>query len=262
MKLAIFTPAEADDVAAPVRGVYLHVHGGCFIFGDGGGMNDPRLQRIADTHGLAVVSVDYRLCPEHSHADAMTDCIVAARWLITNASAEFGTDLLLAGGESAGANLVLCALCALRDEASPPLPLPFRAVNLVYGWFDLSLSPSARAYGERRLMTTTKEYEYFAGLVCPEPAQRTQPSISPLYAELRGLPPALFSVGTEDALRDDTLFCHARYLAAGNQASIRVWPGGPHGIGHFGPHELTPLGRRCHAHIEAFLAQALEAPPA
>ena len=111
-------------------------------------------------------------------------------------------------------------------------------------------------------MTTTKEYEYFAGLVCPEPAQRTQPSISPLYAELRGLPPALFSVGTEDALRDDTLFCHARYLAAGNQASIRVWPGGPHGIGHFGPHELTPLGRRCHAHIEAFLAQALEAPPA
>ena len=201
-------------------------------------MNDPRLQRIADTHGLAVVSVDYRLCPEHSHADAVTDCIVAARWLITNASAEFGTDLLLAGGESAGANLVLCALCALRDEASPPLPLPFRAVNLVYGWFDLSLSPSARAYGERRLMTTTKEYEYFAGLVCPEPAQRTQPSISPLYAELRGLPPALFSVGTEDALRDDTLFCHARYLAAGNQASIRVWPGGPHGIGHFGPHEL------------------------
>ena len=74
--------------------------------------------------------------------------------------------------------------------------------------------------------------------------------------------PALFSVGTEDALCDDTLFCHARYLAAGNQASIRVWPGGPHGIGHFGPHELTPLGRRCHAHIEAFLAQALEAPPA
>ena len=56
------------------------------------------------------------------------------------------------------------------------------------------------------------------------------PDVSPLYADLKGLCPALFSVGTKDALLDDTLFMHARWVAAGNEAELAVYPGGAHGF--------------------------------
>jgi acetyl esterase/lipase len=60
--------------------------------------------------------------------------------------------------------------------------------------------------------------------------KRKEPDVSPIYANLRGLPPALFSVGTMDPLRDDTLFMHARWIGAGNDAEMAVYPGGVHGF--------------------------------
>ena len=67
------------------------------------------------------------------------------------------------------------------------------------------------------------------------------------------MPRALFSIGTDDPLLDDSLFMAARWASAGNEAELAVWPGGAHGVGHFGPHAKTALGRRCHARIEEFL---------
>ena len=82
---------------------------------------------------------------------------------------------------------------------------------------------------------------------------RRAPDISPLYADLKGLCPALFTVGTRDALLDDTLFMHARWIAAGNPAELAIYPGGAHGFTLF-PNELS---RRATARIDAFLNRVL-----
>ena len=63
---------------------------------------------------------------------------------------------------------------------------------------------------------------------------------------------------TDDALLDDSLFMSARHTSAGNEAELAVYPGGAHGVGHFGPHQHTALGRKCHERIEAFLEGYLD----
>ena len=72
--------------------------------------------------------------------------------------------------------------------------------------------------------------QQFYNAFLPTVADRRVPDISPLYADLKGLCPALFSVGTPDALVDDTLFMHARWIAAGNEAELAIYPGGAHGF--------------------------------
>ena len=81
------------------------------------------------------------------------------------------------------------------------------------------------------------------------PHDRSSEGCSPLFADLTGLPPALFTVGTDDALRDDTLFLAARWAAAGVEAELEVYPGAAHGVGHFGPHEFTEQGEAINARV-------------
>jgi acetyl esterase/lipase len=85
----------------------------------------------------------------------------------------------------------------------------------------------------------------------PTAIDRRNPDISPLYASLHGMPPALFSVGTADALLDDTLFMHARWLAAGNAAELAIYPGGAHGFTLF----PNALAEQAAARMDAFLRQ-------
>ncbi|GHP08837.1 hypothetical protein PPROV_000757400 [Pycnococcus provasolii] len=249
--VSIFRPSEATAA----RGCYLQVHGGCFCFGDSGGQNDPRLQELANEHGLVVVSVDYPLVPESSHAQAVDAVQAALQWLALEGGAdELGMESfggICAGGESAGANLLLCALVRMRDSGIDVRAM-LKSVNLVYGWYDLSLSDSTKNWGERRLMTNTAEYEWHAKLTCGS-VDAKDPSVSPIYSDLSQMPPALFSVGTEDALVDDTLRCFEKFRAAGNEASVHIWPGAPHGVGHFGPHASTPLGMRARRATEAWV---------
>lgn len=215
-------------VIAPqtVRGVYLHIHGGGWVLGSAE-QQDPMLERLADAAGLAVVSVEYRLAPEHPYPAGPDDCEFAAAWLIKNAKAEFGTDVLTIGGESAGGHLSAVTLLRMRDRYGFT---GFRGANLVYGAFDLSMTPSQRAFGDRRLVLRTIDMVQFYNAFLPAVTDRRVPDISPLYADLKGLCPALFTVGTQDALLDDTLFMHGRWIAAGNEAELAIFPGGAHGF--------------------------------
>jgi acetyl esterase len=208
------------------RGVYLHIHGGGWVLG-GADMQDPMLEQLADNTGLAVVSVEYRLAPEHPYPAGPDDCESAAMWLTRHAKAEFGTDALTIGGESAGGHLAAVSLLRMRDRHGYTA---FRGTNLVYGAYDMTMTPSQRAFGNERLVLRTSDIVQFANAFLPDVPDRRDPDISPLYARLHNLPPALFSVGTSDALLDDTLFMHARWIAAGNNAELDIYPGAAHGF--------------------------------
>jgi len=217
------------------KGVYLHLHGGGWVFGSADGQ-DPLLERIADLTGLAAVSVEYRLAPEHPYPAGPDDCETAAVWLAKNAQAEFGSNLLTIGGESSGAHLAAVTLLRMRDRHGFS---GFSGANLVFGAFDLRWTPSARAYGdERNLVLRARDLTNFETCFLPKGVDAADPDISPLFADLTGMPPALFSVGTDDALLDDSLFMHARWAAAGNRAELAIYPGGAHGFIAF-PGELA-----------------------
>ncbi len=231
-----------------VRGAYLHIHGGLWMIGTND-MWDGQLERLGREAGLACVSIDYRLAPEHTFPAAVDDCVAAALWLIDHAETEFGTSRLTIGGESAGAHLSVATLLRLRDEGYADA---FDATNLLYGCYDLSLTPSARrATGTIILDRTTYEggVAAFRGRTDPR-----DPTLSPLYADLTGLPPALFSVGTLDPLVDDSLFMHMSWQAAGNKSELAVYPGGLHGFNALDGELAEAANRR----VETFLHTRLE----
>jgi acetyl esterase len=234
-------------------GVYLHLHGGGWTLG-AADMQDPLLATLVDATGLVVVSVDYRLAPEHPFPAAPDDCEDAARWLIERGARELGAPARLTlGGDSAGAHLAVLTLLRLRDRHG--VTGAFRAANLVFGAFDLSMAPSARLWGDRNLVLSRPIMDFFVENLLPgvELEARRDPSVSPLYADLRGMPPALFTVGTLDPLIDDSLFMSARWRAAGAEAELRVWPEAIHGFTAF----PLAISRAANASQEAFLRTAV-----
>jgi acetyl esterase/lipase len=226
------------------RGVYLHIHGGGWTYG-AADEQDPWLDRIADSCGLACVSVEYRLAPEDPYPAGPDDCETAALWLVREAKARFGSDRLFIGGESAGAHLSLVTLLRLRDRHGLT---PFSGANLFAGCYDVSMTPSARNFGSEKLILTTRDIRLFADNFCGPHVDRRHPDVSPLYADLSGLPPALLSVGTRDPLLDDTLFLAPRWIAAGNRAEVALWSGGAHVFHRF----ESRLADQALARIDAF----------
>jgi acetyl esterase/lipase len=94
------------------------------------------------------------------------------------------------------------------------------------------MSPSQRLWGERNLVLSGPILNWFGDqfVGAYDREQRRDPDISPLFADLRDMPPAVFTVGTQDALIDDTLFMEARWRMAGNASELRIWPEAPHGF--------------------------------
>jgi acetyl esterase/lipase len=222
------------------RGVYLEIHGGGFYLGNAA-RGDARNRRLADALGVAVVSVDYRLAPEHPWPAAPEDCEAAALWLIDQAEAEFGTTRLAIGGASAGATLAVTTLLRLRDRG---LAAPFLGAALQFGTYDLSgQSPAGRLLAD----------EFFIKAYAGHAADRTNPDISPLYGDLRGLPPALLVVGALDVVLEDSLVMAARLSAAGGEVDVRVYPESPHGFTSF----ATAMAGAAIRDIDSWLAGRL-----
>lgn len=220
LKLRTLAPAQS-------RGVYLHMHGGGHVLG-AADQQDRLLERVADTTGLTAVSVEYRLAPENPYPAGPDDCEAAALWVSDHLS-DFGGAKLAIGGESAGAHLAAMTMLRLRDKHGR---MPFHAANLVFGVFDLGMTPSARNFGDERLILRTIDILKFGDAFLPGVSreERRSPELSPLYADLCGLCPALFTIGTRDALLDDSLFMHARWAAAGNRSELDIYPGACHGF--------------------------------
>jgi acetyl esterase len=269
----IFAPPvlvpEAQDVMIPTRGgelrlrvlapttraktgVYLHLHGGGWVLG-AADLQDKELLALANATGLVAASVDYRLAPENPYPAAPDDCEDAARWLVQGGTATLGAPArLFIGGESAGAHLSVVTLLRLRDRHG--ITGAFQAANLLYGSYDLSMTPSQRQWGERNLILSGAILRFFGDAYVPhlDREGRRDPDVSPLFADLRGMPPALFTVGTLDPLLDDTLFMEARWRAAGSDSILRVWPESIHGFDAF-PMKMADAAR---AAIAEYLARA------
>ncbi len=229
-------------------GVYLDIHGGGWVIGRAR-MSDQSNLALVEAFGLATVSVDYRLAPEHPYPAGPDDCEAAAVWLVENAAAEFGKELLLIGGGSAGAHLAAVTLLRMRDRHGYT---GFIGANLVYGPYDLTMTPSQRLgvgpEGGLDRAAIDRFYEMFIPGV-----DTTDPDVSPLNAHLQNMPPALFTVGSYDPLLDDSLFMHARWLAAGNESELAVYPGGPHGFDA----APIPIGQQARERVFAFIGERL-----
>ena len=208
------------------RGIFFHIHGGGWSIG-APELNDPLLESIADGANVACVSVKYRLAPENPYPAGPDDCETAALWVVREGTKRFGTSKLAIGGESAGGHLTAVTLLRLRDRHNLT---PFSAAILNYGCYDLGMTPSVRQWGSEKLVLNTQGVVAFCDFFVPDEGKRQDPDVSPLYASLSGMPPALFSVGTRDLLLDDSLFMAPRWLAAGNVAELAVYPGACHGF--------------------------------
>ena len=180
-------PLRVIEPAHPARGIYLHLHGGGWVLG-GADMQDPMLERLADNTGQTVVAPEYRLAPEHPYPAGPDDCEAAAMWLVQHGKREFGSDTLTIGGKSAGGHLTAVTILRMRDRHGYT---GFRAANIVYGAFDLSMTPSQRQFGSTRLVLRTIDMQQFYNAFLPTITDRRDPDISPLYADLKNLCPAL-----------------------------------------------------------------------
>jgi acetyl esterase len=128
---------------------------------------------------------------------------------------------------------------------------------VIFGVFDVSRTPSQRGIrvADCRDMLDPFGIEFFSEQYTPgmSDEERRSPRVSPLYADLQGLPPAIFTVGTADHLLDDSLFLSTRWAAAGNTTELAVYPDCAHGFTAF----PTELAKRATTRIETFLTRTL-----
>jgi len=237
-------------VPPDVRGAFLHVHGGGWVVGSAR-LQDAFLEELAVDCRLAVVSVNYRLAPEHPYPAGPDDCETAALWLAGQSVKEFGTDRLCIGGESAGAHLAAVTLLRLRDRHGVT---PFLTAVLASGYFDLTLTPSARGWSDKRPGPTTTDLEWFADRFAGA-ADLRDPDVSPVHAHLHDLPDALFAVGTLDALLDDTVMMSACWRAAGSHAETLILQDAIHTVYDSAP----ALARTAVGRTHEFLRERLDA---
>ena len=203
-------------VVAPEQtavGAYLHIHGGGWAL-SAANLQDPLLVELADATGLCAVSVDYRLAPEHPYPAAPDDCEDAALWLLRDGFEELGLpELATIGGDSAGGHLSAVTLLRLRDRHA--ITGAFAAANLIYGAFDLSMTPSQRLWGERNLILSTPILHYFGDMFLPGLERRGAPRPGHLAALRRAARHAARALHRRhDGPAARRLALHARALGA------------------------------------------------
>ncbi len=215
----------------PVKGVVLDFHGGGWVIGNAQ-MNDAFNVAMVNACNVATVSVDYRLAVTTPIADLMSDCLGAARWLLSDRCEEFTGLPVIVVGESAGGHLAAATLLSLK--AWPDLLRRVKGAVLYYGVYDLTGTPSVRAAGPETLVLDGPGMVDALRMLTPDSsdAQRRQPPLSPLYGDFAGLPPALLFVGELDPLRDDTLDIAERWQPFA-QVDVHLLPACPHGFIHF-----------------------------
>jgi acetyl esterase/lipase/acyl-coenzyme A synthetase/AMP-(fatty) acid ligase/acyl carrier protein len=217
-----------------------------FFHGGGYSLGSTRSHRhlavaIGRAAGAAVLSVDYRLAPEHAFPAAIDDTTAAVRWLFGRTDAP-----ILLAGDSAGGGLVVATMIALRDLE---LPLP-RAGICLSPWVDLTCTADAyERLAERDPLLTPGELRRMASAYL-QGADPRHPLASPALADLSGLPPLLIQVGSDELLLDDARRLARVGRAAGVEVVLEEWPDMIHAWPWYFP--VLDEGRRAIARAGAF----------
>jgi len=241
--------------------VLVNFHGGGWVIGDLE-TADGVSRDFCRTANCIVVSIDYRLAPEHPYPAAAEDCIAATLWASQNMSALGGNDKLAVTGESAGGNLaaVVCQALTATETANiaPDSAADICFQLLAYPVVDHDLTrDSYAANGEGHLLETDT-MRWFWDLYCPDAARRNEPAACPLHAQsLAGQPPALVVTAEFDPLRDEGKAYADALSAAGVNAAYHCADGLIHDF--FGTAALLPCSRpafeaACAALQDAFAA--------
>ncbi|MPZ96835.1 MAG: alpha/beta hydrolase fold domain-containing protein [Propionibacteriales bacterium] len=213
--------------AAPTTALLMFVHGGGFVYGSLDSHDAP-CRYLAERAGVRVLSVEYRLAPEHPYPAGLDDVVTAYRYLLGH-TAELGADpeRIAVGGDSAGGNLS-AALCLRAREEGLPQP---RLQVLVYPGTDFSQElPSRLEYAEGFYMTKAMIDRCRAAYL-PDGADPTDPFLSPLQAkDLSGLAPAHVATAGFDPLRDEGEAYARRLSDDGVQVEMTRHPGLIHGF--------------------------------
>ncbi len=220
--------SHADEVLP----VLVFFHGGGWVIGDRD-THDSLCRQLGNASGCAIVSVDYRMGPEHRFPAAVDDCVAVTRWVREQAAAlQLDAARLAVGGDSAGGNLAAVVCLALR-EAGQPLPA-FQL--LIYPATDMRMvAPSHQTNGQGYLLTRDT-MDYFRAHYIPDAARWSDWRASPLLApDLRGLPPALVLTAGYDPLRDEARRYADALSAAGCAAQYVCFERQIHGF--------MPMGR-------------------
>jgi acetyl esterase/lipase len=240
-------PGEwVESASKPAAAVLLYLHGGGY-FACSARTHRPFTTAFA--RGLRVYAPDYRLAPENPFPAGLDDAVAAWHAL----RAEVGASArMVIGGDSAGGGLALATMLRLRAEGAA-LPA---AAALFSPLTDLVGIGESRRTNDRRCamfhgagLARATEF-YMASTGCDP----RDPLASPLFADLRGLPPLLIHVGADETLRDDSTELATRARDAGVRVELTVWPAVPHVWQLF--HPFVPEGRQSLASASAFLRQA------
>ena len=220
--IRVYTPAGTAPLAAIV-----YFHGGGWVIGSIRS-HDAICRRLADAAGATVVSVEYRLAPEHAFPAAADDCGAATRWVHDHA-AELGVDptRLAVAGDSAGGNLAAVTTLQARDAGGPALVFQL----LIYPATDATFSfPSIRENGEGYLLRAA-DMVWFRDHYAPDGTDLKDPLLSPLWADdVGGLPPALVITAEYDPLRDEGEAYGHRLQEAGVPTRVSRYAGMIHGF--------------------------------
>ncbi len=212
-------PAKTDSDC-----IIMHCHGGGYIMGS---MASHRsmLSWMANLCRCKVFSFDYRLAPEHPYPAGLEDAEAAYRWLLDEG---FDADNIILSGDSAGGGLALAIALKLRDKN---LPAP-AALVLLSPWVDLTLAGVSIDSRARQDILLTPELLRIAVKLYTQDQSPEDPFISPLFADLSGLPPTLIQAGSKELLLSDAVRLAGNLQKAGTEVELQMWDNVMH-VWHF-----------------------------
>jgi acetyl esterase len=251
LPVRIYQPGEGDG-----RGVLVFFHGGGFVIGDLD-THDRECRVLCNGADCVVVSVDYRLAPEHRFPSAHEDAFAALRWVGENAASLGGDPGRIAvGGDSAGGNLSASVALRARDEGGPDLRLQLLVYPTVDGRRDASVHRSIDENAEGPfLLKSTMDY-FFGHYLADDAEAPLDTRLSPLLADSHaGLPPALVATAEFDPLRDEGEAYAAALETAGVPVRLQRYDGMPHVFFQLSP--VVDAGRELLERCAAALRDAL-----
>ncbi len=228
--------------------VLLYFHGGAYLMGSCT-THRSLVSQIARASGMRALVPEYRLAPEHPYPAAIEDATAIYKTLLADG---YSPEDIVVGGDSVGGGLTMAMLLTLRNQADP---LP-GFIFLLSPWLDLTgAGESMRTRADHDPWFQPDAMHVVAAYYCSDD-ERNDPRVSPVYADLHGLPPIFIQVGEDEILLSDSTRLADGIKAVGGDVEIEIWPGMWHVFQMFAPY--VPEAKRAIAGIACRMTAAPE----